>query len=554
MPPSRIPPVYTPPPPIVVHWFRRDLRTVDNPALNAAIAKSLATKRPLVPLYILDPTLNTPSTCSRVRSRFLLESLSALSCTLSSSSAGRLRLRILRGSATKLLPTLATSWNIKHLFFEHELSPQARARDQNVRHALSNLSVSVNTLHAFTLYDPRLLLQEAAGTPPTSMPAFLSLVDRVGHPSRPLTFPESDAATLPSADAVAIAHHPDHPDIFHVPALEDLGYHAVEPSAFPTEHFLGGQQAALDRLAQFMARDNGRAAVRFSKPDTSPAALTPRATTVLSPHLALGTLSARTLYDALRDLRVDSRAQVQTTLRGQLLWREHFWLLAFTVPNFGVMQGNPLCRQIAWRTDAESKQQLLAKWREARTGFPWIDALMTQLRTEGFVHHLGRHSLACFLTRGDLWVSWEEGAAVFEYYLIDYDFALNSANWMWLSCSAFFNRFFRVYSPVAFAKKWDKDGQFVRHYLPVLKKLPTKYIHEPWKAPIAVQRAAGCIVGKDYPKPMVDHATASKENIEKMKQAFKDSKPSGLDMDSGVRENTSTRKAPGRPKKRQRAA
>ena len=99
---------------------------------------------------------------------------------------------------------------------------------------------------------------------------------------------------------------------------------------------------------------------------------------------------------------------------------------------------------------------------QGRTGFPFIDAVMTQLRKEGWIHHLGRHAVACFLTRGDLWVSWEEGMKVFEEYLLDADWSLNAGNWMWLSASAFFHQYFRVYSPIAFGKKTDKNGDFIR--------------------------------------------------------------------------------------------
>ncbi len=92
------------------------------------------------------------------------------------------------------------------------------------------------------------------------------------------------------------------------------------------------------------------------------------------------------------------------------------------------------------------------------------------------MHHLARHAVACFLTRGDLYLSWEEGAKVFDVWLLDADWALNNCNWMWLSASAFFHTFFRVYSPVSFGQKTDKDGAYVRHYLPVLAKMPKKYV------------------------------------------------------------------------------
>jgi cryptochrome len=122
---------------------------------------------------------------------------------------------------------------------------------------------------------------------------------------------------------------------------------------------------------------------------------------------------------------------------------------------------------------------------------------------------------------------------VFDRLLLDADPALNAGNWMWLSCSAFFHQYFRVYSPVSFAAKYDKSGAYVRRWLPVLAKLPDKYIYCPWEAPESVQRAAGCVVGKDYPSPIVDHASASKECMRRMSEAFAASKEGGGGGGSG---------------------
>lgn len=78
-------------------------------------------------------------------------------------------------------------------------------------------------------------------------------------------------------------------------------------------------------------------------------------------------------------------------------------------------------------------------------------------------------SQACFLTRGDLYVSWEKGRDTFDRLLVDADWSVNNGNWMWLSCSAFFAQYYRVYSPITFGKKYDKSGEYVRNFLPVLK-------------------------------------------------------------------------------------
>lgn len=88
---------------------------------------------------------------------------------------------------------------------------------------------------------------------------------------------------------------------------------------------------------------------------------------------------------------------------------------------------------------------------------------MNQLRSEGWIHHLARHSVACFLTRGDLWQHWEKGQDTFEEYLLDADVYLNAGNWMWLSASAFFHQYYRVYSPIKFGQKTDPHGEYIRY-------------------------------------------------------------------------------------------
>lgn len=85
------------------------------------------------------------------------------------------------------------------------------------------------------------------------------------------------------------------------------------------------------------------------------------------------------------------------------------------------------------------------------------------------MHHLARHAVACFLTRGDLYCPWTAGRDVFDRLLIDDDWSLNNANWMWLSASAFFYQYHRVYSPITFGRKYDPNGEFVRKFVPELK-------------------------------------------------------------------------------------
>jgi deoxyribodipyrimidine photolyase len=295
---------------------------------------------------------------------------------------------------------------------------------------------------------------------------------------------------------------------------------SLRPSFTSTSYFLGGETEGLRRMEEYLL--DKKAVRRFEKPKTSPTALVP-STTTLSPYLKFGCLGVREFYHALKEITDghSDASQPPVSLIGQLMWREFFTHTAAHTTNFTQMAGNRLCKQIDWLpAGSKEEEKFLQRWTDGKTGYPFIDALMVQLKQQGWMHHLGRHAVACFLTRGDLYVSWERGRDVFDRLLVDADEALNNANWMWLSASAFFHQYWKVYSPIAFGQHTDPSGSFIRHFLPVLSKFPDKYIYQPWTAPAEVQRKAGCMVGKDYPLPIVDHKEISKVNISKHKAAY----------------------------------
>ncbi|KAK1143662.1 cryptochrome-2-like [Acipenser oxyrinchus oxyrinchus] len=216
------------------------------------------------------------------------------------------------------------------------------------------------------------------------------------------------------------------------------------------EHLYPGEGEALCRLDQHMQRVAW--VCNFKKPETEPNTLTP-STTVLSPYMKFGCLSARTLWWRLTDVyRGKQHSEPPVSLHGQLLWREFFNTAGAGIPNFHRMEGNSVCVQVDWDTNEEH----LVAWREVRKPVEDRKASYRLPAPEGWIHHLELHAMACFLTRGDLWISWEEGMKVFEDLLLDADWSLNAGNWQWLSTSGFFHQLFRVYSPVAFGKKTRK--------------------------------------------------------------------------------------------------
>uniref|UniRef100_A0A8B9QBE5 Cryptochrome-1 n=1 Tax=Apteryx owenii TaxID=8824 RepID=A0A8B9QBE5_APTOW len=398
-------------------------------------------------------------------------------------------------------------WNIAKLSIEYDSEPFGKERDAAIKKLASEAGVEVIVRISHTLYDLDKIIELNGGQPPLTYKRFQTLISRMEPlemPVETITPEVMEKCTTPVSD--------DHDEKYGVPSLEELGF---DTDGLPSAVWPGGETEALTRLERHLERKAWVA--NFERPRMNANSLL-ASPTGLSPYLRFGCLSCRLFYFKLTDLykKVKKNSSPPLSLYGQLLWREFFYTAATNNPRFDKMEGNPICVQIPWDKNPEA----LAKWAEGRTGFPWIDAIMTQLRQEGWIHHLARHAVACFLTRGDLWISWEEGMKVFEELLLDADWSVNAGSWMWLSCSSFFQQFFHCYCPVGFGRRTDPNGDYIRRYLPVLRGFPAKYIYDPWNAPESVQKAAKCIIGVNYPKPMVNHAEASRLNIERMKQIY----------------------------------
>ncbi|RWS10201.1 cryptochrome-2-like protein [Dinothrombium tinctorium] len=494
-----------------IYWFRKALRLHDNPALSEAVEKC----ETLFPLFILDPSIRSFVKVGANRWRFLVQSLQDLDRSLREAN---LRLIVIRGTPKDLMPKLIDKWKINLIAYEMDTEPFAIKRDQEIDQIANKLKVELIKRVSHTLYDPNDILRNSASkSTPFTYQGFLTTLSKMGSLSPPLPVP--DFSHLHPIEKY-LKNEP-----CELPTLEELGIKESEcgPCLFP-----GGETEAIKRMEQTLS--DHKWVVSFAKPNTSPNSLKP-STTVLSPYLKFGCLSCRRLYFKLKEIESKSSkcTQPPVSLVGQLLWREFFYANAALTPNFDKMVGNPICKQIEW----DKNDEHLKAWKEGRTGYPFIDAIMIQLKTEGWIHHLARHAVACFLTRGDLWISWEDGLKVFEEYLLDADWSLNAGNWLWLSASAFFHQYFRVYSPISFGKKTDPNGDFIRKYIPVLRRFPKEHIYEPWKAPKFVQQNCKCLIGVDYPKPIVDHETVRKINLSKMAKAYANNKAESIVEETG---------------------
>ncbi|KAI8019928.1 (6-4)DNA photolyase [Camellia lanceoleosa] len=488
-------------------WFRKGLRIHDNPALEYASNGSTY----LYPVFVIDPHYMEPdpnafspgSTRAGLnRIRFLLESLVDLDSSLQKLGS---RLLVFKGEPSEVLFRCLKEWDIKKLCFEYDTEPYYQALDIKVKNYASAAGIEVFSPVSHTLFNPADIIQKNGGRPPLTYQSFMKLAGQPSWASSPLSTNISGLSPVGNVGNCEISK---------VPTLQELGYEDIGQDELTP--FRGGESEALKRLDGAM-KDKEWVA-KFEKPKGDPSAFQKPATTVLSPYLKFGCLSSRYFYQCIQDVQknVKKHTLPPVSLLGQLLWRDFFYTVAFGTPNFDQMKGNRICKQIPWNVD----DGLLAAWRDARTGFPWIDAIMVQLQKWGWMHHLARHCVACFLTRGDLFVHWEKGRDVFERLLIDSDWAINNGNWLWLSCSSFFYQYNRIYSPISFGKKYDPNGDYIRHFLPILKDMPKEYIYEPWTAPLSIQNKAKCIIGKDYPKPVISHDIASKECKRMLAEAY----------------------------------
>nr|CAD7411492.1 unnamed protein product [Timema poppensis] len=298
------------------------------------------------------------------------------------------------------------------------------------------------------------------------------------------------------------------------PIAQELGLQQEVSAGERMVRWVGGETRALENLSDRMQVEEAAFRRGFYLPNQSlPDLLGPP--TSQSAALRFGCLSVRRFYWQVHDLfRAvhGGEPPASESLTSQLIWREYFYTMSLNNQYYGEMARNKICLDIPWRE--KDIQTDLDLWKQGKTGYPFIDAAMRQLLAEGWLHHVGRNAVATFLTRGDLWISWEEGLKHFLYYLLDADWSVCAGNWMWVSSSAF-ERLLdcsHCVCPVSYGRRLDPDGEYVRRYIPELRNFPIEYLYEPWKAPLEIQKKSGCIIGQSYPERIVDHSKASHKN------------------------------------------
>jgi deoxyribodipyrimidine photo-lyase len=459
-------------------WFRgKDVRLTDHVPLRAALDAG----GDVIPLFVLDPYFFAPERARAIphRIQFLLESLASLASNLAHLGS---RLVTVRGKSVDVVPKLARALEADRVLAQRWCEPFARVRDERISVALGDIPFEL--FEGETLLAPGTVRTKSGGAFSVFTPFARAHRALLGKPTPPLAAPRR-LPPLPRLKSGDVAC-----EEVKLPTLAELG---IEQNP---RLLRGGERAARDRMKKFLAkraRDYATARDRMDLDGTSR----------LSQDLHFGLLSPRELWVAANDaLPKNGRALASFT--NELLWRE---LAHHILVDRPWLLERPFRREFSGFPYSGAPRDLAA-WKEGWTGYPIVDASARQLLAEGFVHNRARMISASFLTK-DLLVDYKEGERHYLSFLTDGDWANNNAGWQWSAgCGCDAQPYFRVMNPVTQGESFDPEGAYVKRWLPELARLDVKYIHAPWTAPKEALAAAGIVLGKTYPRPIVDHKEA----------------------------------------------
>lgn len=402
--------------PIVIAWFRRDLRLHDNHAFWQALQSGM----PVLPLFILDTSIlsELPGRHDR-RVDFIHQSLAAMKAQLEHSGSS---LMVLHDTPLGAMEQLAAQYNVKAVYTNHDYEPQAIARDTAVGQWLHSRGIAFHTYKDQVIFEKSEVLKDD-GNPYTVYTPYMRRWKA--------RLKEQHYAAYPSGQLLDRCLTIDP---LPMPTLTDIGF---EPT---------GIQAAVPDIHEQQLR-------RYHELRDFPAI---NATSRLSVHLRFGTVSIRSL--------VRAALQLNDTWLNELIWREFFMMILFHFPHVVKHAFKPAYDHIPWR-NSESDFQA---WCEGRTGYPIVDAGMRELNETGFMHNRVRMVTASFLVK-HLLIDWRWGEAYFAQQLLDFDLSANNGNWQWAAgtgCDA--APYFRVFNPAEQTRKFDADLQYIRRWVPEL--------------------------------------------------------------------------------------
>lgn len=461
-------------------WYRRDLRTHDLPALVAAAGEG-----PLLACFIFDDRLIAEGRFpSPERVGFMLGCLADLRENLRALGSD---LYLRRGDPASVLPALAHEAGAGRVHLTRDVSPWSLERDARVIAALTGEGIETIIHPGNYIVDDPGSIVSGKGTPYTVYSPFAKAWKEV--PRRELLDPPSEIGKIEGIESGEL------------PSCEELGL----PPDPGTTSFEPGETAARKAAKDYLNDGLGD----YAKLRNDPAGGSSR----LSPYIRWGCLSPLELEEKL-GLRPGKGPAV---FRSELAWREFY---ASVMENFPDVVDTEFQERYRGTLNWQANAALLEAWQQGLTGYPLVDAGMRELLSDGWMHNRVRMVVASFLTK-DLHIDWREGEKWFMERLIDGDMASNNGGWQWVTSvgtdpAPYFQRMF---NPMTQQEKFDPDGIYVRRWIPELANVPDRHLVRPWLMTPEEQESCGCMIGTDYPEPVVDHAEERRFAVERYREA-----------------------------------
>lgn len=456
--------------PVVIHWFRRDLRITDNTGLWHASRESL----PVVPVYVAASWRGRHSWTGPNRQHFLCGSLEALEKNLQT-IGGRLIIR--NGPILEAFAALLKELHVTAIHCNADPDPFGKATEDALRSICEAEGVRFHVHHDVSLHTPLDVLTQTGGPYKVYTPYsrnWLAL-------EKPLPLGKPKSLDTPAS----ISSLP-------IPTLSfwDL------PS--PAEKILPpGERAARERLSAFL--EQRAAAYAASRDDAAR-----EGTSRISQDLRMGLISTRSVYKATLQARENAnaagRAGIDVFIK-ELAWREFYFAILHHFPHVLEHEFNADWRGLPWDEPGEA----MIAWQEGRTGFPLVDAGMRQLRATGFMHNRLRMITAMFLTK-DLHIDWRHGESYFMQQLVDGEIASNNGGWQWSAgTGADAAPYFRIQNPWTQSARHDPQGTYIKRWVPELQNVSAAALSSP--------PPAGRSLAPGYPAPIVDHKLEREETL-----------------------------------------
>ncbi|CAO4837324.1 MAG: Deoxyribodipyrimidine photo-lyase [Holosporales bacterium] len=434
---------------VTIVLFKYDCRLSDNPALWHAAQEGW-----VIPVFIKNE--KTPQAFAYTIYQTLKNTPVDMWCY--------------RGDPFTILENLIKKYNVDQVYWNRRYD--AIDEDTQLKTSLKSLGVHVKTFKGTLLFEPFEISKNDGSAYKVFTPFYKAcLAKNFKTPS--LAAPVS--LKIPPKDECA-------------KTLDELGFQ------YPWQQKLNGlwdfgEDAAQKTLNDFLEN---------TLPDYKAGRDFPAlmATSRLSYHLAVGSISPRQIHAALIDY------EAEAFLR-ELYWREFSYHLLFHYPD---MKQDPFQKKFTafpW----EFNEEHFSSWKKGETGYPIVDAGMRELWQTGYMHNRVRMIVGSFLVK-NLLIHWHHGMNWFFDCLLDADFANNTASWQWIAgCGADAAPYFRIFNPTTQAEKFDQQGEYIRKFIPELRDMPAPYIFKPWQAPRMYQTSA-------YPAPIVDLAATRQRALD----------------------------------------